>query len=88
MFVLPFNDQRRKLLRFAWNFYQWFLDLKKKGFYKYFFSSSGYKDKIILRSFLIFNSVDLFFIQKLWNFFEWIALSTWKLNLLKFLCYL
>ena len=35
---------------------------------------------------LSFNSVDLYFINFL-NFFEWIALSTLKSNLFKFLCY-
>ena len=62
--------------------------LKNKTFLHDFFSSSGFKDISILRFFLIFYSVNLFFINFFLKISKFIDLCTWKLKLLKFLRYL
>ena len=44
------------------------LKKKKKMFLNEFFSSRGYQEIRIFYFFLIFNSVDLFFIKNVWHF--------------------
>ena len=64
----PFNDHCQNFLWSVWNFYQWFLEFfKKLNVFAWIFFLQWWKRyrKNVL---LIFNLLDLFFIQNFWTF--------------------
>ena len=63
--VPPVNDQYQNFLWFVWNFYRWFLDFKKTNFFLQLLRRYW-----TFSIFLIFNNLDLFFINKFWFYLE------------------